>query len=365
MNYSFLRSAIAHIPHAYHGAIDFAELEDWGIPPDDILDFSVNSNPFGHPDVIHAALATAPFHRYPDKACLALRREIVSHLKIDSIDSVLVGNGTAELLFLICFACLEPADSVLVLAPTFGEYGRMAQLMGADVVEYHAQERNNFVWEPDVLMAHLDQHRPKLCFLCNPNNPTGQVVATSQIIAWADAYPQTLFVIDEAYLNFVPNLASVCHDRRPNLISLRSMTKDYAVAGLRLGYLVGEPKLVQGIAAGQVPWSVNELAQTAGVAVLQAHDQFVADWSRLCQTTAKFQDGLRELGFAPLFSHTHYFLLPVANGRAFRQHMLRRRILVRLAESYHLPQMVRVSTQIPEMNERFLAAAAKWGKSAV
>jgi len=357
---TFLRPAITQIPHAYHGAIDFAELEAWGIAPDDILDFSVNSNPFGHDTAVREAIARAPLHRYPDKACLALRRALADHLGLADIDPILVGNGTAELLWLICFATLEQGDSALILEPTFGEYGRMVRLMGGRVISHRASETDVFTFDMPAIAAQLAHEQPTLCFLCNPNNPTGGVVAPQEIGRWADEHPQTLFVIDEAYLNFAENLTSVIQLQRPNILSLRSMTKDYALAGLRLGYLVGEQTLVEGIGAARVPWSVNELAQVAGAAVLRWHEQFVQDWQRLRQTAHHFKQELGRLGFPAQQSQTHFFLLPVGNGQAFRQHMLRHGVLVRLADSYDLPHMVRVATQTEEMNGRFMAAVKRY-----
>ena len=357
---SFLRQAIADIPHAYHGAIDFAELEAWGISPDDILDFSVNSNPFGHEETVREAIANAPLHRYPDKECLALRRALVDHLGLDDIGQILVGNGTAELLWLICFATLEPGDTVLILEPTFGEYGRMVQLMGGRVIAHRASESADFLFDVNAVATHLTQEQPKLCFLCNPNNPTGGVVNPQEIGRWADAHPQTLFIIDEAYLNFTQNLTSVIALKRPNILSLRSMTKDYALAGLRLGYVAGDNLLIRGIGSAKVPWSVNELAQQAGTAVLSLHNHFKQDWEKLDQTANDFRNKLCQLSLIPNPSQTHFFLLPVGDGQAFRQHMLRHGILVRLAESYQLPHMVRVATQTPEMNERFLTAVSTY-----
>ena len=360
VTHPFLRPHIDQIPHAYHGAIDFAELEQWGIAPQEILDFSVNSNPFGHETAVRQAIDQAPLHRYPDKDCLMLRRAIAAHLGVADIDQILVGNGTAELLWLICFACVQTGDKALILSPTFGEYGRMVSLMGGEVITVRASEEMSFVVDEAAVTQQLQQHNPKLCFLCNPNNPTGAIVSPKRIHNWAKEYPQTLFVIDEAYINFVPTLDSVINYPQPNLISLRSMTKDYALAGLRLGYMVGEPALVQGIGVGRVPWSVSEPAQAAGCAALALHPHFAADWEQLAQATHDFRQALIDLGYQPLPSSTNYFLLPVGNGRAFRQHMLRHAILVRLGDSYLLPHMVRVATQTPEMNALFLVAIQKW-----
>ena len=144
-----------------------------------------------------------------------------------------------------------------------------------------------------------------------------------------------------------------------NVLVLRSMTKDYALAGLRLGYALGAPELIAGLARVQIPWSVNELAQVAGVAALAAQAEYEAMWGQLREETAVLRQGLCELGYRPMPSATHYFLMEVGDGRAWREQLLRRGILVRLCESYGLPSFVRIGTRTGVENGRLLAAVSQ------
>jgi len=132
------RSEVAATPPAHHGAVDFAELEKLGLDPGKVVDFSVNSNPYGPSPLVRQALAEVPLERYPDRESLALRRALAEFLDIAPAQ-ILVGNGTAELLWLVSFAFLRRGDRVLVIGPTFGEYSRTAALMGAVAENWLAQ----------------------------------------------------------------------------------------------------------------------------------------------------------------------------------------------------------------------------------
>ncbi len=389
-----LRKTLRGVNPDYHGAIDFAELAEYGIRPDDVIDFSVNSNPFGPAPSVLEAIQGANVARYPDKECLALRSALSGWIGVDA-GQILVGNGSAELMWLVAFGFLEPDDDVLVLGPTFGEYGRNARLMGARVTEWQAKAENDFVLDGDALgeiEALLGEMRPKMVHVCHPNNPTGQTVSDKVLQKWSGEFEETLFVVDEAYMQFLPvgvegggTSASLRSQVEPapfdpysklsNVLILRSMTKDYSLAGIRLGYLVGPQHLVDGLRQCRIPWSVSEVAQAAGIAAIQAQAEYELMWEQLRQEAVRFKHSLSELGYRVVPSPMHYFLMEVApltaqseiaasltpqseigGGRQFREKLLRQGMLVRLCESYRLPNFVRVSTQRPEENDRLIKA---------
>ena len=326
-----------------------------GLDPDAVLDFSVNSNPFGPAPAVRAALAAVPIDRYPDREALALRRALASRLDLP-IDQIMVGNGTAELLWLAAFAFLNPGDRVLVVGPTFGEYARAAALMNAHVEWWTARPEQDFRIDPPAITHRLQQFRPTLVFLCNPNNPTGRTLDPKVIAGWTRAHPNTLFAVDEAYLSFAPGLASALTMGADNLLVLRSMTKDYALAGLRLGYAVGHATLITALNRVRPPWNVNALAQAAGVAALNAEAHFRESLRRLADAREELVAGLSALGWTPLPSAVHFFLVHVGDGAAFRRRLLRHGILVRDCASFGLPAYVRIATRKPEENARLLQA---------
>jgi histidinol-phosphate aminotransferase len=198
-----------------------------------------------------------------------------------------------------------------------------------------------------------------MVFICNPNNPTGQAIPPETINAWAAAAPHTLLVVDEAYIHFAPQLPSLLPTRPPNLLVLRSMTKDYALAGLRLGYAVGDERVIQSLGCVCPAWNVNAAAQAAGLAALNDEVYQRFSLAQLQQEKHFLLDGLTALGFAPIPSQTQFFLVPVQNATVFRQRLLLHAILVRDCTSFGLPDHIRISTRKRVENLRLLETLKK------
>jgi histidinol-phosphate aminotransferase len=338
-----------------HGSLDLAELARRGLSPEEVLDFSVNSNPYGPSPAVSAALARVPLDRYPDRECLALRQALSGQLNV-SPDQIVAGNGTADLLWLLALAFLQARDSVLVVGPTFGEYSRAAALVGATCENWTAEASTGFAVDAATVEAALHRTRPRLAFVCNPNNPTGRLVPLEVIASWARAHPRTLFVVDEAYGSFAAGACSALILNAANVLVLSSMTKDHALAGLRLGYLAGPEALVAAVAAVRAPWSVNALAQAAGVAALSDPAHLAESLAKLRRAKTELLAGLCTVGLRCVPSTTHFFLVQVGDGAALCNALLDKGILVRDCASFGLPAYVRIATRRPEENARLLAA---------
>lgn len=354
------RPEIESLPKVHHGAPDFAELEHLGLSPDQVLDFSVNSNPYGPSPAVQTALALVPLDRYPDREALALRRSFSFQTNLP-VEYILAGNGTAELIWLITLTYLQSGDQVLIIGPTFGEYANAAALMGAETHEWRAQPEDDFKPNPVRITEKLQQSYYRLVFICNPNNPTGQVLPIESLERWAQDHPKTLFVIDEAYISFAKGLESATHIVQPNVLVLRSITKDYALAGLRLGFAVGTETVIQALAKTRPPWSVNSLAQAAGIAALGDAAHLSTCLQNIRHDKEFLVTGLVELGLSPVPSQTHFFLLPVKDGAAFRSRLLRSAIQVRDCASFGLPAYVRIATRSYEENKSILSAIKDMG----
>jgi len=338
---------------AEHGALDFAELERLGLDPNEVLDFSVNSNPFGPSPVVWEAIRSTPLERYPDRESIALRRALAERLHVFP-EQILVGNGTAELIHLTTLAYLQKRDHALVIEPTFGEYERCVRLSGGNLYRWRASPEDGFILKANEIEKKLNEQKMRLVFLCNPNNPTGQVLPLEALKEWAHAFPDTLFVVDEAYLAFAPEMRSATSLQCKNVLVLRSMTKDYALAGLRLGYAVGDESMIPALANFRPAWNVNALAQAAGLAALQDDAHLVKTLAELRTENMKLVSGLKKLGYEPVPSQTHYFLMPVGGGKQLRQKLLQHGILVRDCASFGLPSYIRIATRKPEENMRLL-----------
>jgi len=349
----FSRPEISNTPLTSHGAPNYTELEKAGLSAEEVIDFSVNSNPYGPSPRVKEAIANTPLDRYPDRECLSLRRALAERLGVSS-GQIIVGNGAAELVWLAAFAFLQPGDDVLILGPTFGEYERSACLMGAEVKQVNALPEVGFTMQSELVSHELESRKYRVVFLCNPNNPTGQVIPPNVIRAWVEAQHQTLFIVDEAYLSFVADLQTAIEADRDNLLILRSMTKDYALAGIRLGYAAGHERLTRALVSVCPAWNVNALAQAAGLAALEDEAYYQESLVRLREEKEYLVSGLRELGFTPIFSQTHFFLLPVENGAKFRQNLFREGLQVRDCASFGLSEYVRISPRSRKQNQKLL-----------
>ena len=340
-----------------HGGPDHGELARLGLRPEDVLDFSASVNAYGPPPGIREALTAADITRYPDRHATALRQAIAEREGLTP-DQVLAGNGAAQLIWLVALAYLRPGDTTLVIGPTFGEYRVASQLMGARVVIWRADRARAFAPDPDELLTALRSHRPRLVWLCNPNNPTGVYLDRDALSRLREAAPDALWAIDEAYRPFVaepwPSVPLIPDGR---VVLLRSLTKEYALPGVRLGYALADASIIEVLARAQPPWSVNALAQAAGLAALADQAHVAATVARLREEAQRLRAGLQAQGWTVLPTRTHFFLVHVGDATAVRARLLREhRIQVRDCTSFGLPEWIRVAARRPEENDRLLAA---------
>ena len=359
------RPAVSTIPPATHGSRDYSELRRLGLNPAEVVDFSSNTNPYGpHPAVVQAVRAatsdTALAH-YPDRDCLALRAALAAADDL-APEHILPGNGVTELIYLVASAFVWPGSRHLILSPTFGEYSRAIHLAGGILYEHRPQTLNNLTLKAEEVVAIIRRVQPDGVWFCNPNNPTGQLWTPEELanLYAADSKQRMLWVIDESYRHFVARSVNWPDHAPSNLIRLRSLTKDYSLAGLRLGYAVAAPELMNALRAAQPPWSVNSLAQVAGVAALQPE---VIAWRE--QTLAQLQDNaailwtdLSGLGMTILPTTTTFALAAVEDAALFRRWLLQDGLLVRDCASFGLPGYIRIAANRPEANRQLVRAIA-------
>lgn len=349
-----------------HGDIDYGELARLGLTPADIIDFSANSNPFGpHPavlDAVRGAVTAPQLRHYPDRDCLELRRAIAAAEDIDPA-LILPANGANELIQLVALAFIKPGSRHLILSPTFGEYSRAIEVMGGQVQPYFAAAPD---YRPDLarVAALIRQLQPATIWLCNPNNPTGQYLSPAALNELRASGPSdTLWVVDESYHYFSAREESlgrqwVARTGDANVIVLRSLTKEHGLAGLRLGFAIAAPQRIEQLRVTQPAWSVNSLAQVAGIAALQP--DVLAEQrdnvNQLLVYAAKMWHDLALAGFKLLPTTTSYALIETGHASRIRQTLLNHRLLVRDCTSFGLPAHIRVAAQLPEQNSRLIAA---------
>ena len=340
-----------------HGGLDEAELRDYGLLPQDVLDFSANINPLGPSPLVRQAAAAAALASYPDRDCLALREALAERLEVP-IDHLLVGNGSTELIHLLARSRLRTGDRCLIFAPTFGEYEAAAVVAGAEVHCFVATEALGFRWPIEEAVGAIRELKPALAFLCNPNNPTGVYLDRDSVQQVAAALGEDgLLLLDDAYAS----LADSPWDATPllgsgNVAILRSMTKDHALAGVRLGYLVARPEIIGGARALQHAWSVNTVAQAAGLAALRDEAHVAAAREVIREAKAYLCAEFGVLGLAVSPSATNFLLVKVGNGAGVRRALLRRGLAVRDCASFGLPEHIRVAVRAREDCARLVGA---------
>jgi histidinol-phosphate aminotransferase len=353
------RPEIENMKVGYHGGPDWAELESMGLSPGDVLDFSVCSNPFPPPPGVKRVLSSVALSPYPDSESTELIKYLSEKLGVAE-DNILVGSGSTELIRLIALAYFRSGDSVLILAPTYGEYETACQMAGAKVFKQWAEARDNFRMRIENTVAFVRQGRPRAIFICNPNNPTGQYLSREEVEAILVVASKSLLILDEAYIAFTDKIwssADLLH--RDNLIIVRSMTKDYALAGLRLGYAIAHREIIDTLRRVRPPWNVNAVAQQAGVAALRDDLYLERCKPKIEQAKRFLVDELGQIGFTVVPSDTNFFLVRVGDGRAFRSALLKQGILVRDCASFGLAEYVRIAPRtMPECRKLIAAVQA-------
>ncbi len=333
------RPELAAVPACPHGAIGEAELAARGLA--EVLDFSVNCNPLGPPPGVAAALAAVDPARYPDDECRALRGALAARLGVDA-ERIIVGNGSIELIWLLAAAYLRPGDAALVIGPTFGEYARAVAIHGGRPLEHRAWAEAGFRPHVGEIAARARELRPRLVFLCNPNNPTGVYLGRAEVRRLSEACVDGLLVVDEAYLSFVERADSLLDLLDEGVVLLRSLTKDYALAGLRLGYALAAPAVIDALRRVRAPWSVNAVAQAAGLAALADEVHLARAQQEVAAARAYLAAELTSLGLAVLPSATNFLLVRVGAATRLREALLRRGCCVRDCTSFGLPEYVRI-----------------------
>lgn len=339
---------------SHHGGVSLAEFRELGVDPKKVVDLSSNILAVTHPTEVRQAIASAAIEPYPDRDCERITAAISKHQSINP-NRILVGNGCSALIHAIAAAELQPGNDALVVGPTFSEYERACRIAGANVHSVNAFAASDYEPPLDKISDAVAQTSFRIVWICNPNNPTGAAIDSSVLKRWVQRYPETLFVVDESYLPFA-DLDSIQHEEADNLIVLRSMTKEFAIAGVRLGYLVATPARVANLAQRRIPWSVNSVAQAAGVAVLKCSDHYQTEIASMQQEKSRLLHALREMDFQPLAGNANFFLLPVEAPQQFRARLLDGGVLVRDCLSFGINNCVRIAVRSSDENNRLLQA---------
>ena len=323
-----------------------------------VIKLASNENALGPSPKAVAALrrAVGSLHRYPDATCGALRQRLATQWRVDPA-SIIVGNGSDELIVLALRAFVDPGDHVVVARPTFLIYELQAAACGAEVT---AVPLRNFRYDLPAMKAAI-RPQTKLVFIANPDNPTGTYVTKKEFEAFLNGLPPEIIVfMDEAYYEFVEaadypqTLSSL---GRASLIITRSFSKAYGLAGLRVGYGIAEPSVIRAMDAVREPFNVNLLAQAAAAAALDDHAFLERTRRMVREGRALLMKELSRLGLRCVPSVTN-FLLVDAGPKApqIAQALLRAGVIVREMSAWGLGGHLRVTIGTSAEHQRLLRA---------
>ena len=318
------------------------------------IKINFSSNVYNHVD--HSGLHQHLFQQmesirtYPEPEPYSLEKVLAKRFHLSS-EEVCVTNGATEAIYLIAQTFRNQISAILM--PTFSEYADACRLHGHKVVPIYNLNRL-----PD---------RGRLIWLCNPNNPTGEVREKEVLTACIEQNPQRIFIMDQSYEFFTQKALLTAKEAAefPNVILLHSMTKRFAVPGLRLGYITACKELLHEIRTQRMPWSVNQLAIEAGHYLLSS-SQYDIDISLLLREKKRLVQSLLSIGGMEIWpSDTHYMLVQLRMGKAaaLKEYLATEQgILIRDASNFEglNEHFFRIATQTPEENDKLVESIKKW-----
>lgn len=317
-----------------------------------------NENPLGpSPRAVDAMKEAATgVHRYPDGGCYYLKNKLSQFYGVEP-ENIIFGNGSNEIIELIVRTFVRNGDRVVTAEPTFLIYRMVVQAAGGHTVTIPLK---NFTYDLKALAGAIDQYT-RVVFISNPNNPTGTIIKRDEFEWFLGEIPEDVIVVmDEAYYEFVtdqefPDGLDYIDSIKP-VITLRTFSKVYGLAGLRIGYGIAHPYIIENLNRVRQPFNINSIAQAAAIAALD-------DREHLCKTIDNNLKGLEflfkeleRLGLETVPTQTNFFLIKVGNGNEVYKRLLQKGVIVRPMDGYGLGEYIRVTVGLPEENERFIYA---------
>ena len=334
-----------------HGGNIFAVARSLGIPPEQIVDFSASINPLGMAPGVPVALAGCldRLLHYPDKGATELKEHLASYHGVGT-GQIAVANGSTELIHLI--PRVVTGRRALIVAPAFAEYAQALERSGWQIDYFTLQSEDGFALSLPALQEKLGAGYD-LLFVCNPGNPTGALLPGSDVEEIISLCRQsgTFLVLDEAFIDFCEEeSAKDLVSSSGHALLLRSMTKFFAIPGLRLGYAIGAEETIDTLASLQDPWSVNTAAQVAGIASLRDADYCLRTRLYVDEERDRLAAGLSELPFKVFPARANYLLVEIRNGLTAAQ--LRSRLSAK-------GTLIRDCSNFQGLDERFFRVAVR------
>ncbi|WP_082233995.1 histidinol-phosphate transaminase [Halobacillus massiliensis] len=318
--------------------------EEYGL--DRIVKLASNENPFGFSSQVKEQLPALinQLEKYPDGYSAALRKKMASFLNVKG-EQLIFGNGSDEIVQIICRTFLEAGANTVMATPTFPQYRHNALIEGAEVREVPLQNGHHDI---EAMLDQIDE-RTRVLWLCTPNNPTGVHMTESEVKLVLSSVPShVLVVIDEAYYEYMDadnrfeSLADL--NNYENLIVLRTFSKAYGLAGLRIGYGVASPSIIQTLEPAREPFNTSTIAQAAAILALDDQsfiNESIASNKKSKEELFKFLEE-NDIEYYPSQANFVLIHLPISGDEMF-EHLLSKGFIVRSGEALGLPQSIRLT----------------------
>lgn len=362
-----IRESFAEAEACHHGGRIRAKASGRDLGQEELLDYSANINPLGHPPLDDLILKEMEWiGHYPENDYLEFRAASGRFVGVGP-ENIVPGNGSSELMRLFAEALIEEGDRVLITTPTFGEYETQSRLFGAEIVHVprgvrEAKSPKDFL--DDALLGGA-----KAAFICNPNNPTGILLPRSEIAELAERCEraETFLFVDEAFIELSDpdQTVAAMAPEMEHLFVARSLTKSFGVPGIRLGFGVAGDRLAEVMNKTRLPWSISSLASAAGTYLLAQEEHLVESRRVIREELGWLSGELKRLGLDPIESSVNFILVGVAAAGLRSPDLVERMeeeegVLIRDCSSFGLGEdYVRVAVRRREENARLIGALEK------
>ena len=332
-----------------------------GLPAAHIIKLASNENPLGPSPAALAAMENVlrNLHLYPDGNAFYLKRRLAEKLGV-SPENLILGNGSNEIIEFAGHALIAPGTEVVVSQYCFAVYPIVTQLFGGVLVTVPARDFGHDL----PAMARAITPRTRIVFAANPNNPTGTFAPAVDVMRLVnEAPPDVLLAMDEAYVEFLDEpcdlLPLVRSGQKPNLLLMRTFSKIYGLAGLRLGYGIGHPELIAALEKVRQPFNINALAQAGALAALDDTEHAARTRQNNKAGMKYFEAAFRGLGLRCIPSAANFVLVRVGEGARVSEELQKLGVITRPMAGYQLPEWIRITVGTAAENERCLAGLRK------
>ena len=353
-----INPAFANVPTYQPGRPIEEVARELNLPPQEIIKLASNENPLGPSPMALAAMekALSQIHLYPDGNAFYLKGKLAEKLGVEPANLIL-GNGSNEIIEFAGHALLGPDTEVVVSQYCFSIYPIVTRLFGANLVTVPARTYGHDL--PAMLRAITP--RTRVLFVANPNNPTGTLAPREEVVRLINEVPaEVLLVMDEAYFEFLDDpvdlLPLLRRGLNPNLLLMRTFSKIYGLAGLRLGYGIGHHDLIAALEKIRQPFNVNALVQAGALAALDDFEHLQRTRRNNAIGLKFFERALPDLHLKFVPSAANFLLVKVGDGQRVFEQLQQRGVITRPMGGYQLPEFIRISIGTPAENARCLTA---------